>query len=540
MNSNSRPHSEALNLLRFPLALVVVLVHVVGAGIPNRESYMETSPLFAEVLNFIKAFLSGQSVPIYFLIVLMSYLCVLSAHAQRVDMDALWNINIPVLRITTQNGEEPTCDYVHSPSGRSRSIANAVQVPGRMVITQKRDTLYDSGQYAEGKSGMTIKIRGNTSAYTPKKPFKLKLQKKADLLFRDSKDYRDKNWVLLKMGNTLNTAIGNFVNEKTGLRWTPRYQFVNLVINDDYRGLYYLSENVRKSSTRINVDDTGYIFEYDAYYWKDSLYVKSLFAGNMGYTLKYPEPEEISPAAYTYFQSMISQMERAMIYARYDEVLNVETFARWILAHDILGTQDAFGSNLYFTKYDSTSNSKIEMANLWDFDSILQTSYDAWGTSHTSGAFFPYYMFRKGDSMLRYYYYSWQQLLRGDFFLELKNFLDSFLSPLVCADMDKCRQMDAIRWEKTYKSLSQEVANAKQYFSSREAWLTDTIASMGANLVPMKGDVNNDGVLTIDDVTLLMDFYLKANDQEEYTDIDNDGKLTISDITELISMYLNQ
>ena len=479
----------------------------------------------------------------FLITLLVSYVCVLSTHAQGVDMEALWDIDIPVLRITTQNGEEPTCDYVRSPDNRTRSIINAVQVPGRMVITQKRDTLYDSGKYIEDKSGMTIKIRGNTSAYTPKKPFKLKLQKKADLLFRNSKDFRDKNWVLLKMGNTLNTAIGNFVNEKMGIRWTPGHRLVNLVINDDYRGLYYLSENVRKSSTRINVAETGYIFEYDAYYWKDSLYVKSFFASNMGYTLKYPEPEEISPAAYAYFQDMIPQMERAMVSGKYDEMLNVETFAQWILAHDILGTDDAFGSNLYFTKYDPSPNSKIEMANLWDFDSILKTSYDAWGTSHTSGAFFPYYMFRKGDSMLRHYYYRWRQLQQDDFFLQLYDFLDSFLSPEVCEDIDKCRQMDAARWGSRFKAISQEVADAKTYFANREVWLTDTIASMGKQLTPRLGDLDNDGLLTTADITQLISLYLNHSDTdavEAFTDITGDGKLTIIDITELITMFLNQ
>ena len=474
----------------------------------------------------------------FLFILLLPYVCGFSTYAQEINMEALWEIDIPVLRITTQNGEEPTCDYVRSPDNRTRSIVNAVKVPGQMVITQKRDTLYDSGKYAEDKSGLTIRIRGNTSAYTPKKPFKIKLQKKADLLFRDSKNFRDKNWVLLKMGNTLNTAIGNFVNDKVGLCWTPGYRVVNLVINGDYRGMYYLSENVRKSSSRLNVDDTGYIFEYDAYFWKDSLYVKSLFAGNMGYTLKYPEPEEISSAAYTYFQTMIPQMERAMIYGKYDEMLNVETFARGLLAHDILGTQDAFGSNLFFTKYDSSPNSKIEMANLWDFDSILKTSYDAWGTSHTSGAFFPYYMFRHIDSMLRHYYYSWKQLQQKEFFLQLNDFLDRFVSIEVSDDMDQCRQMDAARWGTDFKTISQEVADAKAFFARREVWLTDTIASLGSNLVRMKGDINNDGFLTIEDITQQINYYLNMSETEAveaYTDINNDGKLTISDITELIA-----
>ena len=39
---------------------------------------------------------------------------------------------------------------------------------------------YDSGDYVDGESGMTLKIRGNTSAWQLRKPYKIKLQKKAD------------------------------------------------------------------------------------------------------------------------------------------------------------------------------------------------------------------------------------------------------------------------------------------------------------------------------------------------------------------------
>ncbi len=68
LKSPRKPHSEALNLLRFPLALVVVLVHVFGASIPGREQFIETSFLYKETMNFVRAFLASQSVPIYFFI----------------------------------------------------------------------------------------------------------------------------------------------------------------------------------------------------------------------------------------------------------------------------------------------------------------------------------------------------------------------------------------------------------------------------------------------------------------------------------------
>lgn len=63
--------SQSLDLLRFPLAVVVLIIHVftiteiVHQGrIVDAESY----PLFVVVRNFVNAFLRGQSVPIYYFI----------------------------------------------------------------------------------------------------------------------------------------------------------------------------------------------------------------------------------------------------------------------------------------------------------------------------------------------------------------------------------------------------------------------------------------------------------------------------------------
>lgn len=66
-NPNNRGlHSQALDLLRFPLAVIVVLMHIMPLlGEPyNPQNY----PLFDGLLKFIMAFLRQQSVPIYFFI----------------------------------------------------------------------------------------------------------------------------------------------------------------------------------------------------------------------------------------------------------------------------------------------------------------------------------------------------------------------------------------------------------------------------------------------------------------------------------------
>lgn len=179
-------------------------------------------------------------------------------------------VGLLTMYINTVDCVEPTCDYVEPPvGGVSLSIANATKVPGSLVIKQGEKILYDSGEYIKGLSGMTVRIRGNTSAYLPKKPYKIKLQKKADLLSRgDDKKFKDKDWLLLKDGDiTINNMIGFMVNELVGMPWTPSYKYVELVMNGDYRGVYMLCESVKRNpECRIDVDKDGMIAEYDAYW----------------------------------------------------------------------------------------------------------------------------------------------------------------------------------------------------------------------------------------------------------------------------------
>lgn len=72
MVSNSNLRSQTLDLLRFPLAIVVLAVHVfsISRGITLQGTVIETrqSLELMEMATFVNAFFRGQSVPIYFFI----------------------------------------------------------------------------------------------------------------------------------------------------------------------------------------------------------------------------------------------------------------------------------------------------------------------------------------------------------------------------------------------------------------------------------------------------------------------------------------
>ena len=130
-----------------------------------------------------------------FLFTIISFsIFLVSNTCQAQTLEEALGYGLPVVVVNTVNGEEPTAERVVAPEGcLGKSIINATKVPGRVRIYNPGDAenpIFDSGEYAENISGMTFKIRGNTSAKRPKNPFKIKLQTTADLLMRGDKYIR--------------------------------------------------------------------------------------------------------------------------------------------------------------------------------------------------------------------------------------------------------------------------------------------------------------------------------------------------------------
>ena len=432
----------------------------------------------------------------YILILLLS----LTMHSVSAASDSLNNDEerpMFVLNISTVDEVEPTCDYVFPPEGAfGISITNAVKVPGRAVITVGTDTLFDTGTYEKGTSGMTIKIRGNTSAYYyEKKPFKIKLQKKADMLVRGDSRYADKDWALICDGdNTFNTMIGLKVAQLMDLGWVPAYHYVHLFMNGNYRGIYMLIETVeRNADCRIDVDkNTGYIIERDAYWWNEDIFFRTPMKKE--YTFKYPDSDDLKPEQLTYIQSAVEAMEESISNGTYRNTIDVKSFARWLLAHEILGTRDSGGANIYLKKADNTAATKFTMCTLWDFGSIMKMDND-WAGVHNDFFYFTE-LFSDPDS-----YFTWQfkklwttEALRV--FDAIEQYLYQFKQSNLAYYLNTARKYDQMRWNYTYdNTVENDIDQAIAWFKNRKTWLQqamDTLTvSTGINNMPQTETYTN-------------------------------------------------
>ena len=65
-------------------------------------------------------------------------------------------------------------------------------------------------------------------------------------------------------------------------------------------------------------------------------------------------------------------MERSVSQDDYPQYIDVESFAKWALAQDILGVRDYYGTNMFLMKDGINIDEKIRMGILWDFDTIME------------------------------------------------------------------------------------------------------------------------------------------------------------------------
>ena len=140
---------------------------------------------------------------------------------------------LPVLYMTTDDGQTPT--------------ANKEKHDGHVLVQGNDEwkSLYN------GK--MTINVRGNSTKSYPKKPWKLKIDKKTEMFGIP----KSKHWVLLANYNDQsmlrNKLAGDFANDigVLGMKST----WVECILNGEWQGTYQFCEHVRIAKDRVNVHD---------------------------------------------------------------------------------------------------------------------------------------------------------------------------------------------------------------------------------------------------------------------------------------------
>ena len=215
---------------------------------------------------------------------------------------------------------------------------------------------------------------------------KLPKTKEANLLDTDSSENKDRNWVLLAgycdktlLRNKIGFFTASLFNGIEGNEnlYIPHSEFVDVVLNGEYLGNYCLTDSVKEGSERLAVNEEatddggiGFVAEYDpGYYASEPKYFKSA-KKQYPYTFKFPKTDDTDFDSYMeYFEENINKFESALYDSDseddWQKYIDVESFARWFLAHNIIANLD---TNYFFSKKTSDDSSKLVMGPVWDFE----------------------------------------------------------------------------------------------------------------------------------------------------------------------------
>ena len=269
-----------------------------------------------------------------------------------------------------------------------------INTPDHVAITDKDKWMDNVEMAIYNADGDTIyyqgtlqaKGRGNSTWSFPKKPYALKLDKKASILGMP----KHKRWCLLAnwVDRTLiRNAVGfEIARQMSSLAYTPRGEFVELFLNGRFEGNYYLCEQIKVDENRVDIAELdedatsgvgitgGYILEADDHFDEDFRFVSQRC--KMPWQCK--DPDEVNPEQFAYVQHFVNEMEDALYddsrFAKrdFDQYLNLETFADWWLVMELTSNIEAQGPKSCIMhkdidKADGTL-SKLCAGPVWDFD----------------------------------------------------------------------------------------------------------------------------------------------------------------------------
>lgn len=209
-----------------------------------------------------------------------------------------------------------------------------------------------------------IKIRGNSTAGAPKKPYIFKLPQKEGLLGMD----RGKRWLLLAgmFDKTLmRTQLAFPLASALDCPYTSQTTLVEVYYNGKYQGVYDLIEPITTGKTHVAIDDNGadFLIEIDVNRNDGSYYFKT----GMGLRFKLDKPEDMTEARKAEMIAFFDAMENALCtgdMAKYGAYIDVDSFVNVYIVMEYTKNLD---SNSFSTRF-FRKDGKLYAGPVWDFD----------------------------------------------------------------------------------------------------------------------------------------------------------------------------
>lgn len=397
---------------------------------------------------------------------------------------------ISAIGIFAQTQYSGTLPVLHINTDNSAPIVSKEEyVKGTFYLDALGIEGYESVGTANAPLPLQIRGRGNyTWTSFDKKPYRLKLDSKAALLGMA----KSKHFALLAHAddNTgfLRNHIGFQVSRLVGLPWTPADKPIEVVLNGDYIGLYFLTETIRVDKDRVNIVEQadnientteqpfavtgGWLVEKDNY--DSDPHVTIQENGNDAW-FTYKTPEELSPQQESYLTEQLEKIND-LIYSpdkttiTWDKMLDIDAFARFYVVQEVMDNYEAFHGSCYLNKDIDTSSSQQSLwkfGPVWDFGSsfIRHKDRHCYDTDYSAlwireAVKYPQFMEKVKEIWSDFYSNSYPSL---------NNYIDDFVEEISSAAI-----CDADRWKQQgygNRNLAEKAKTVKAMLNDNTDWL---------------------------------------------------------------------
>ncbi|MDE6784032.1 MAG: CotH kinase family protein [Ruminococcus sp.] len=227
------------------------------------------------------------------------------------------------------------------------------------VVDTNGYIIHDSGQ---------IKVRGNSTALAPKKPYNIKFDSKQNVLGMG----KAKKWVLLAdcydptfLRNTLALDFSHNI----GMPYTSEHSYVELWLDGVYRGCYEITEPVDDGTSRvnINVDGNGGMEDFIIQYEMNRASSNTTYFTADEFRFEIKSPDITSEEQRLYVKNKVTEIFRiikTLDFEEIEKVIDIDSFAKYYLINELFKNVD-FGYTSAFFYY---KNGILYAGPPWDYD----------------------------------------------------------------------------------------------------------------------------------------------------------------------------
>ncbi|HOE25545.1 MAG TPA: CotH kinase family protein, partial [Bacteroidales bacterium] len=324
--------------------------------------------------------------------------------------------NLPIVIISTDGGvtipDEPKVKATMKIIDRG---------PGeRNYVTDQDNPLYLN---YNGRIG--IETRGSSSQESPKKNYGFKTRKEDDKT--------NNNVSLLGMPVENDWILGGMVFDTAFIRdyfchnlygkmgnYASRAVYCEVIINNNYAGLYMLQEKLKADDNRINVTKIGkndnalpalsggYISKADKTTGGDPVAwtMYSFQNSPVEYIHDLPKPENATTEQTSYISNLFFRLESAVqnndvsVVNGYPSLIDIPSFIDFMIVNEFASNPDAYQYSTYFHK---DRNGKLRAGPVWDLDLTFGNDLFHWNMdrSKTNLWYFEDHFYNNGSRFWR-------------------------------------------------------------------------------------------------------------------------------------------